>query len=96
MLKLKEGQSISVGVKALYESKSSPTNGEIIPDYDEKGKLNYYDLYNEKGELFCCDGETCCVDQIGEYLITLRNDEGESTVYFTITEDEGEIAIFNT
>ena len=59
MCRFEEGQYVAVSVKTLYESGVPLTYGTIVPDYDEKGKMNYYDLYNEDGEFACCDGEIC-------------------------------------
>lgn len=94
MYKFKEGQYVSVSIKALYESEMPLTYGAIVPDYDEKGEINYYDLYNEDGEFACCDGEICYIEQAGVVLLTLVNNEGESTVRITLTRDEAKEALF--
>lgn len=94
MVNFKEGQEVTVSVKTLYDDGVPLEYGSIIPDYDENGKLMYYDLYNEDGELACCDGETCRIEQVGVALITLVNNDGESTVRLTLTRPEAEIALF--
>lgn len=52
----------------------------------------YYDLYNDDGEVACMSGEEVYVVEVGEYLVTFRNDNGESSVYFTLTKQELEYA----
>ncbi len=93
-MKYTEGMSVCVSVKALYENMSDLTFGHIIPDCED-GVMKYYDLYNEDDELACLDGEECMIDQVGQVLITLRNINGDGTVYFTLTREEADIAIFN-
>ena len=94
MSKYKEGQEVCVSVKTLYESNEKLEYGTIVPDYDENGNMNYWDLYNEDGELACMDGETCIIEQVGNVLLTLTNDNGEGTIHFTITKEEADRAIF--
>ena len=95
MNNLKEGQEVCISVKALYDNNPLLTFGKIIPDFDENGNINYYDLYNSDWEFACCDGEVVAIDQIGSELITFRNDNGEYRAYFTLTIDEVNLALFN-
>lgn len=93
-MKYTEGMKVCVSVKALYEDEQDLTFGHIIPDFED-GEVRYYDLYNEDDELACLDGEECIIDQVGKALITLRNTNGDGTIYFTLTREEADIAIFN-
>jgi hypothetical protein len=95
MDKYVEGMLVCVSVKSLYDRENGVTFGTIVPDYEE-GKLAYYDLYNEYGELSCCDGEELAIDQVGADLITLRNDNNTvdgTTVFLTLTREEAAVAI---
>lgn len=94
MTDFRAGQEVTISVKALYDSGIPLEYGSIVLDHDENRKPMYYDLYNEDGELACCDGETCRIEQVGVDLITLVNNDGESTVYLTLTRPEAEIAVF--
>lgn len=94
LIDLREGQTVCVSAKALFESDSFLDYGTIVIDYDEKGNLQYYDIYNEDGEFACCDGEECIIEQIGEWLITLVNNNGDSAVRLTLTKDEASTALF--
>lgn len=93
MNELCEGMSVFVSVKALYDREDDLMLGHIIPDF-ENDEMMYYDLYNEYGELACLDGESCIISQIGNGLITLRNDNGDGSVYFALTSDEARVACF--
>lgn len=86
----KEGMKVCLSVKTLYENNADLSYGMIVPDYEE-GTIKYYDLYNEDGELACCDGEEVIIEQVGEVLITFRCSD---SVYLTLTKDEADIAIF--
>lgn len=92
MIEFKEGQRVTVSVHALYDSGIPLEYGRIEVETDDKWR--YYDIYNEDGELACCDGEECMIEQVGAVLITLVNGYGESTVRLTLTRPEAEIALF--
>ena len=64
---------------------------------DEHGTS--YVLYNEFGELCCLDGEECMIDHLvagTEDIYDLRNDNGETTVHFMLSEDDLGIATFKS
>ena len=63
---------------------------EIVPDVT----ADYYDLYNKNGELACLDGEEVLIDRIGKVTVTFRNDNGEESVYFYLTHEEADKAIY--
>lgn len=94
MKQYREGMRVGVSVKALYENAQDLMFGHIIPDFED-GVMKYYDLYNDDDELACLDGEECMIDQVGQALITLRNTNGDGAIYFTLTYEEADIAIFN-
>ncbi|MCM1168222.1 MAG: hypothetical protein NC401_19730 [Ruminococcus sp.] len=48
----------------------------------------YYDLYNDDNELACMSGEVVTIVEVGKELVTFRNDNGESSIYFTLTKNE--------
>lgn len=89
-MKFTEGTTVCISIQALYDSFQHLTFGKIIPDLGDTG---YYDLYNENGELACMDGEEVTIEQVGEHLITFRNDNGESSVHFALTYKEAETAV---
>lgn len=89
-MKFIEGTKVCVSIQTLYNSFPQLTFGEIVPDF---GDTDYYDLYNEDGELACLDGEEVIIEQVGEQLITFRNDNGESSIHFALTYKEAEMAI---
>ena len=93
MKELYEGMNICVSVKALYDMEKDLLLGHIVPDFEDNEKV-YYDLYNEYGELACLDGELCWITQIGNGLVSFRNDNGEGSVYFALTTDEAKVACF--
>lgn len=92
--KLNLAPEIGVSIQALLDAGiEKPMFGRIEVENDDSGKVvNYCDLYNEDGELACMDGEVCTVDQVGNVLVTFRNDNGESTIYFALTKEEADIA----
>ena len=82
---IREGKTVCISVAVLF---SEPLAfGRVEKDEE------YYDLYNEDGELACMDGEEVVIEQVGDYLITFRNDNGESSVHFALTRNEAELAI---
>ena len=86
-MKFTEGTTVCISVQTLFETVGTPKFGWI--NFDS----GYYDLYNEDDKLACMDGEEVTIEQVGEALVTFRNDEGESSVRFTLTKEEAEIAI---
>lgn len=95
MVEFREGDRVTVSVQALYDSGIPLEYGRIETENDYSGEVvNYYDLYNDDGELACMDGEECRIEQVGVVLITLVNDYGESAVRLTLTRPEAEIALF--
>lgn len=94
-MKLEEGMKVCISVKSLYNMGNDLLFGKIVPDFSEsKNDTNYYDLYNEDGELACLDGEEVLVNQIGQAIITFRNDNGDGSVYFSLTHEETAAAIY--
>ena len=88
-----EGEEFCLSIKSLYDKTGSLTYGEIIPDFED-GKMQYYDLYNEHGDLACLDGETCVVESVGADTIMFVNNHGERSARFKLTFAEADIAIF--
>lgn len=94
-MKLEEGMKVCISVKSLYDMENNLLFGKIVPDFTEsQNDTDYYDLYNEDGELACLDGEEVLVDQIGQAIVTFRNDNGDGSVYFSLTHEETDIAIY--
>lgn len=89
------GAAVTVSVKTLYESVNNPKYVEIIPDFDEKGNMAYFDLYNDKGELACMDGEVCRVAKAGRNRVVLSNAQGDNPVDFKLTAEEAGICCFS-
>ncbi len=90
-MQYKEGQEVCVSIENLYlKYRNAITYGHIRYD---KNEGEYFDLFNEDGELACMDGEVCFINQIGTSLITFANYNGEKTLYFTLTKEETEAAL---
>lgn len=102
MPKYEEGQVICLSLETLFEhiNKKSDentvylTNGSIVCSSEESTQEKYYDLFNAVGELVCCDGEECRIDQICEEVFHFVNDNGEEPSSFTLTLEEVGIASF--
>lgn len=94
MNKYKVGQRVCVSIKELYDREEVLSFGNIVPDFDEFGDKQYYDLYNEEGILACCDGEACIIKEVTENYLVLMNSEGESSVLFKLTTEEADKSIF--
>ena len=93
-MEFKEGTRVRVSVRALYNMEDDLLYGQIIPDFAKlPNDTDYYDLYNEDGELACLDGEEVVIAQVGQHLVTLRNDNGDGSVYFTLTHEEATVAL---
>ena len=88
-MKFTEGTIVQIDITSLYKKFKQPTLGRI--EYNENG--DFCILFNEDGEDACYDGEEVIIEQIGEHLITFRNDNGDGSIHFTLTRDETEIAV---
>ena len=88
-MKFTEGTIVQIDIISLYKKFKQPTLGRI--EYNENG--DFCILFNEDGEDACYDGEEVIIEQIGEHLITFRNDNGDDSMHFTLTRDEAEIAV---
>ena len=88
-MKFTEGTIVQMDITSLYKKFKQLTLGRI--EYNEDG--NFCILFNEDGEDACYDGEEVIIEQVGEHLITFRNDNGDGSIHFTLTRDETEIAV---
>ena len=88
-MKFTEGTIVQMDITSLYKKIKQPTLGRI--EYNENG--DFCILFNEEGEDACYDGEEVIIEQVGEHLITFRNDNGDGSMHFTLTRDEAEIAV---
>lgn len=88
-MKFTEGTIVQMDITSLYKKFKQPALGRI--EYNEDG--DFYILFNEDGEDACYDGEEVIIEQVGEHLITFRNDNGDGSMHFTLTRDEAEIAV---
>lgn len=88
-MKFTEGMIVQMNITSLYKKFKQPTLGRI--EYNDDG--DFYMLFNENGEDACFDGEEVTIEQVGEHLITFRNDNGNGSMHFTLTCDEAEIAV---
>lgn len=93
MIPLKEGQDIGVCIKSLYDNFENLTFAKVVPDFDENGDMNYYDLYNDDGLFACCDGEICTVEYVSDNLVNFVNRNGETDARFTLTKREVEVSV---
>ena len=78
-MKFTEGTIVQIDITSLYKKFKQPALGRSE--------------YNEDGEDACYDGEEVIIEQVGEHLITCRNDNGDGSMHFTLTRDEAEIAV---
>ena len=88
-MKFTEGTIVQMDITSLYNKFTQTTLGRI--EYNEDG--DFYILFNEDGEDACYDGEEVIIEQVGECLITFRNDNGDDSMHFTLTRDEAEITV---
>lgn len=88
-MKFTEGTIVQMDITSLYKKFKQSTLGRI--EYNENG--DFCILFNEEGEDACYDGEEVIIEQVGEHLITFRNDNGDGSMHFTLTRDEAEIAV---
>ena len=96
MKNLKEGMEVTVSVCELYKKFGESLdyhNIRYTPLGEESDTSEYYDLLDGE-HIVCMDGETCTIDQIGEFIVTLRNENGECTDYITLTKEEVEVGVF--
>ena len=89
-MKFTEGTTVQMDITSLYKHFGQSSLGRI--EYNDDG--DFYMLFNEDGEDACYDGEEVTIEQVGKNLITFRNDNGESSVHFTLTVGEAEVAIY--
>ncbi len=82
---------VCISIEALYKEFKDGKLSRCYVEVDDNG--TYYDLYTYDGELVCMDGEEVNIVETGDNLVTLRNDNGEYTVYFTLTKEEFEKAV---
>lgn len=97
MEKFNEGDIVCINLQELFDSNEPLLYGHIehsTQQHQGEGDTNYYDLINEDGEFACCDGEMCRIEQAGQYLYTLRSEGDSEGVFFTLTQDEMDIACF--
>ena len=97
----KTGDSVIVNVCALYNRFGEHlrnTEIALVPKphmADEIDSGYWYDLnFHGSGELACFDGEDCVIaniDRAGN--ITLRNENADDDVCFTLSKEEAKIAI---
>lgn len=85
-----EGDEVNLSIRNLFNKANPIFLGHVVHDDDN------YILYNDDNENACFDGETCRVDQIGSCLITFANDNGDITIFFTLTHEEAMVALFPT
>jgi len=84
----KEGLEVSINVEQLNFSFGNKLSYGTIETDDD-----YFDLYNTDGNIACMNGEECVIEQVGEVLITLVNQNGEGDIHFTLTRSEADAAI---
>ncbi len=88
-----KNKTVCLCVQALYDVFKEEGLSLCKIVFTDEGKGGTYcDLYNDDGELACMDGEEVYIINVSEYLVTFRNDNGESSVYFTLTKQEIEYA----
>lgn len=87
-------EPVAISVKALYDMYGPNLTLGTIKKHKSNGET-YYDLYNEDGELACCDGEEWPMEENGGYLVTFLTDGPDgSAVRFTLTQEELGVATF--
>lgn len=91
MFQYKDGQEVGLNIEQLQFALG---NNLMFCEIKCDKLTDEYDLYNGDEELACMNGESCIIEQIGEDLITFANNNGESTIHFTLTKNEAEWAIF--
>ena len=99
-------ERVIISVKSLYEKYGTNlTFGKIerIPFGQDSDICEYYDLYDNNGNIVCIDGEKCSVVTMENNIMLTNEDEGnrdpeaefiEST--FMLTREEYEIATFHS
>lgn len=88
------GMKVCICIKALYERYGNGNGNSIIScGYIQNEDDDCYDLYlNHHEALACMDGEMCEIRQHEEDRFTLYNNDGETGVVFTLTDEEFECA----
>ena len=90
-----EGTTRCISIKALYELSSTLTYGSIIYSRDDDVKQEYFDLYNQDGQLACLDGEECKVKKVNKDSVVLTSKNTEFSVDFVLTHEEAQTAFFS-
>lgn len=93
----REGYLYTLNIERLFKeignnlkyAKIEHTPSETGDFWDE-----YFDLYNQNGELACMDGETVQVVKDNGNLLTLMNSTGMGDVEFDLTETEFKTAAY--
>lgn len=87
-------EQVFINVKALHDNQliENYTENTIVAEYGQTLDEVTYNLYNEKGELACCDGEECTIVTVEDDFILLVNTTGDKTVCFALTYEEFKIA----
>ena len=91
LVELVEGDDVTISVRSLFYEANPITFGHVVR---EAG--NEYVLYNENNENACFNGEKCRIYQVGDKLITFANNNGDGTIFFTLTHEEARAALFPT
>lgn len=81
---------VNISLAALAEAGIQPKHCRM--ERDDEG---YLALYNEDSELCCLDGEDAAVQEHANGKYLLRNDNGDWTIYFNLTDAEYAIAVFS-
>ena len=91
--RLQVGDEVCISTQALYERFGKHLSQCSI-SLDKSEGADYYDMYNNEGEVCCMDGEMNRVDNIcKEYVVFSNKEEGEP-VKFTLSSEEVEVAVF--
>ncbi len=88
----KQGMKVTVSVKDLFESGADLYGMYIETEENENGETDYWDLHNGNGYVVCMDGETCLIISEDEKWVTLRNDDGEVPMFFTLSLKAASVA----
>lgn len=87
-------EPIGISVKALFDMYGPVLTLCSIRKSKPNGQV-YYDLYNEDGEMACCDGEECVIEEDSGVLVTFLSEGTDGgTVRFTLTHEELAVATF--
>lgn len=85
---------VCISVKALYDMYGPNLTLGTIKKRKSNGET-YYDLYNEDGDLACCDGEEWPIEEDSGVLVTFLADGSDGgAVRFALTHEELGVATF--